>query len=233
VKVCKKCGGTDFVPSGYCRPCAKVRVAKWQKEHPERGIAASKKWREAHREKSRANTKKWQEKNKEYRAEYGRKWREEHQEEHKAAKKKWREKNKDRHEQYQIAWETANRKRRSAGRKEWREQNRERDRKNLIEWAKKYPDRVRIKAQNRRAKKKSNGGSLSRDIVSKLLQLQKEKCAICRVPLNGEYHLDHILPLILKGRNEDKNMQLLCPPCNLSKSSKHPIEFMQSRGFLC
>jgi hypothetical protein len=28
------------------------------------------------------------------------------------------------------------------------------------------------------------------------------------------------------------NVQLLCPPCNLKKHAKDPIQFMQERGFL-
>lgn len=39
-------------------------------------------------------------------------------------------------------------------------------------------------------------------------------------------------PLARGGTNQRTNLQLLCPPCNLSKSAKDPIDFMQSRGFL-
>ena len=41
-----------------------------------------------------------------------------------------------------------------------------------------------------------------------------------------------IKPLARGGTNQRTNLQLLCPPCNLSKSAKDPIDFMQSRGFL-
>ena len=36
----------------------------------------------------------------------------------------------------------------------------------------------------------------------------------------------------LGGLNADSNMQLLRAECNLQKSAKHPVDFMQSRGFL-
>jgi len=86
---------------------------------------------------------------------------------------------------------------------------------------------------NRRARIKGNGGRLSRDIRAKLTALQKGKCACCRVPLRStQPHLDHIVPLVLGGRNEDQNMQLLCRLCNLQKHAKHPIDFMQNKGFL-
>jgi 5-methylcytosine-specific restriction endonuclease McrA len=40
------------------------------------------------------------------------------------------------------------------------------------------------------------------------------------------------MPLKAGGTNDILNIQLLCKPCNLSKGAKHPIDFMQQRGFL-
>ena len=40
------------------------------------------------------------------------------------------------------------------------------------------------------------------------------------------------MPLARGGKHEASNLQLLCPPCNMSKNAKHPIDFMQQRGFL-
>lgn len=34
------------------------------------------------------------------------------------------------------------------------------------------------------------------------------------------------------GTNTDDNIQLLRKLCNLQKSAKHPVDFMQQRGFL-
>jgi 5-methylcytosine-specific restriction endonuclease McrA len=85
--------------------------------------------------------------------------------------------------------------------------------------------------QNRRAKKAA-GGELPVDIVVRLLELQKGKCACCAKPLKGVYHLDHIMPISRGGENTERNVQLLLPQCNLQKNAKDPIDFMQSRGFL-
>lgn len=41
------------------------------------------------------------------------------------------------------------------------------------------------------------------------------------------------MPIARGGSNTDDNVQLLCPACNLKKSAKHPVDFMQERGFLC
>jgi hypothetical protein len=40
------------------------------------------------------------------------------------------------------------------------------------------------------------------------------------------------MPLALGGSNTDDNMQLLRAICNYHKYTKHPIDFMQSKGFL-
>jgi 5-methylcytosine-specific restriction endonuclease McrA len=89
-----------------------------------------------------------------------------------------------------------------------------------------------VYCQNRRKRAKENGGKLSKEIVQKLLILQKRKCACCGEPLGNKYHIDHIVPLFLGGKNEDSNVQLLRQRCNQQKSFKDPIDFMQSKGFL-
>lgn len=76
------------------------------------------------------------------------------------------------------------------------------------------------------------GGSLSSGIVEKLYDLQKGKCACCGINLGNKYHLDHIIPISKGGANTDDNVQLLKDSCNMSKSARDPIEYMQSKGFL-
>lgn len=100
-------------------------------------------------------------------------------------------------------------------------------------WAEANPDKTRIHAINRRAWKKNAGGKLSHCIADRLMVLQQGKCPVCRADLRETgHHLDHIEALSKGGVHEDSNVQLLCPPCNMAKHTKHPIEFMQSRGFL-
>ena len=100
----------------------------------------------------------------------------------------------------------------------------------------KNPDKrratCRISEQNRRARKIGNGGKLSKGLAAKLFILQKGKCPCCKNPLGDDCHLDHIMPLVLGGSNSDENMQLLRAVCNSQKHAKHPMDFMQSRGFL-
>lgn len=101
--------------------------------------------------------------------------------------------------------------------KTWREKNRER-----------YSE-IKRRAKHKR---RSATGDLSIGIISKLKQLQRNKCACCSEPLNDDYQLDHILPLALGGTNTDDNVQLLKTQCNRAKHAKHPIDYMQSKGYL-
>lgn len=101
------------------------------------------------------------------------------------------------------------------------------------EWFARNPEKRAIYEQNRRAKKRASGGKLSPDLKVRLFASQKGCCACCRrdLPIE-EFHLDHVMPLSKGGSHEDKNMQLLCQPCNQSKYAKHPVDFMQERGYL-
>lgn len=98
-------------------------------------------------------------------------------------------------------------------------------------WKRNNPGKRRIWEHNREAKIRS-GGKLSNGLIGKLFDLQKGMCACCGKKLGDDYHLDHRMPLALGGTNTDGNMQLLTATCNMSKGAKHPVDFMQSRGFL-
>lgn len=109
--------------------------------------------------------------------------------------------------------------------------NPEQSRRQSREWFAKNPEKRVIYQQNRDAKI-NKSGKLSTDLISKLLKLQRGMCVCCGAPLGEDYHLDHINPLSLGGMNIDTNMQLLTATCNMQKHKKHPVDFMQSRGFL-
>lgn len=151
------------------------------------------------------------------------------------------------HNKAKLKWQSENPEKMQAARDRWRAANKAREYKASAIWRSKHPDKVKawqaswnnrnlktrvIHQQNREARKRANNEVLSKDISNKLLHLQRGKCACCKKPLDNEYQLDHIMPIFLNGPNNDKNIQLLCPTCNHSKHSKHPIDFMQSRGFL-
>lgn len=99
----------------------------------------------------------------------------------------------------------------------------------LRAYRKKNPDKVREFAQTRRGKFVTR---LPYGCVPRLRALQKNRCAICRIKLDDSYHLDHIMPLARGGEHHPDNLQLLCGTCNVRKSAKDPIKYMQERGML-
>lgn len=95
------------------------------------------------------------------------------------------------------------------------------------------PEHNRRSARNRRARLMGCTGRPTAGIDERLLKLQRGKCACgCKRPLGDNFHRDHIIPLALGGDNTDENIQLLRARCNMQKGAKHPIDFMQQRGFL-
>jgi len=82
-----------------------------------------------------------------------------------------------------------------------------------------------------RARLRNSHGSHTSSDITQILKMQRNKCACCHINLK-KYDVDHIVPLYLGGANDKSNLQILCPNCNRSKSKKHPVAFMQERGFL-
>jgi 5-methylcytosine-specific restriction endonuclease McrA len=101
------------------------------------------------------------------------------------------------------------------------------------EYRKNNRDLCNLWKSARRAREASGVGSVPANIVSVLMNLQRCSCAACKVDISKiEYHIDHIVPLSKGGLHDKSNLQLLCKKCNLTKSAKHPIDFMQSLGYL-
>lgn len=159
------------------------------------------------------------------------------------ARAAWQKASPDKVRERAAAWYAKNADKVKASSAKWRAENRDKASAAVAKWYAENPDydanyrannkeAFRIYVQNRRARKRENGGKLSKDISERLFKLQRGKCACCGKPLGEDYHLDHVMPLALGGANEDWNMQLLRQRCNNQKGAKHPIDFMQQRGCL-
>lgn len=215
MKTCPKCGKSkptsEFGKHAskhdglqpYCKPCKSIMWAAWLAKNKDKKTADSAAYRVANKDKIR---------------EYSAKWRKENPEKQRAASAKWAAENQE------------NIRARNA---EWAAANPERKRSNVAKWAAENPEARRIHHQNRRARKRDAGGKLSTGLAVRLFRLQRGKCACgCGKPLGDDFHLDHRMPLALGGVNEDWNIQLLRATCNQQKHAKHPVDFMQQRGFL-
>lgn len=217
-KICTKCGAdkpfSEYRKSGVkdklmgaCKICCRVADKAKYAANPAKERARCEAWRQANMEKVRARQ---------------------------LAR---RESNAEKINAQSAAWYAINKhrldpaKRRAASLK-WFRANKEKANAISAAWLAANPDTSRIRNQNRRARKLASSGKLSKGLDQKLFKLQKGKCACCKRPLGDNYHLDHIMPLALGGAHVDSNIQLLRQRCNNEKHAKHPVDFMQERGFL-
>jgi 5-methylcytosine-specific restriction endonuclease McrA len=138
----------------------------------------------------------------------------------------------NRAKKYKAEYREKNKAKISDGLKAWKAANINRVRENQRKWRKAHPAEMAARRSSEQGRRRGASGKHTASEVAALLGLQKGRCAVCRDKLNAKFHKDHIIPISAGGPNDIKNIQLLCPPCNLAKHSKHPIDFMQSRGFL-
>lgn len=131
-----------------------------------------------------------------------------------------------------TAWALANLAHRKVYRQRYRQENLEKIRASDRRYTKENHTRLCFVYKANKAKRRAAGKMLGAGDIKSLLAQQKNRCAICRIVLRKGFHLDHVMPIALGGTNEKTNFQCLCRACNLSKSKKHPIDFMQERGFL-
>lgn len=207
-----------YTLGGNCAECSAEGSANYRKKYPEKAKLEAKRSRERLSERRRADNKRWRESNPELVRELKRKYVEESMEKVAASKARYYQENKERCLELSRRHRNANKDQYREMARKWREKNR---------------DYVRLKNRMRKQKIKNAEGSHTVDDVKRILEMQKRKCAACYKKLEGEnYHVDHIVPLALGGSNWARNLQILCPPCNMSKGAKAPEEFYTARGFL-
>lgn len=99
-------------------------------------------------------------------------------------------------------------------------------------WKEKNKLKLRSYDSRRRARVCNSAENHTDKDIERILKQQNGKCANCRIPTKNEYHVDHVMPLSLGGDNSSKNIQILCPDCNLRKAAKSPERWAQENGRL-
>lgn len=138
------------------------------------------------------------------------------------ARRKWRQ---EYNRKYRKVWRLAN-----------LEKARAYNRSYIQKLWKLYPEKMRAinraKEARRRDRLSGYGGGYTSDQIEALKRTQRFKCANCLASIRKRYHADHVLPIALGGHGAISNIQLLCPPCNLAKGAKHPVDWAQENGRL-
>lgn len=104
---------------------------------------------------------------------------------------------------------------------------RDRSREYLRAWLSENKDKVRVYFGNRRAREKGADGVYTEEDIVEINQSQNFSCTYCGASTKEEYHVDHIEPLSRGGSNWPRNLQILCPSCNMSKNAKNHCEFLE------
>lgn len=204
--------------SSVCLICEKDKKKVYRAENPEKARASVRRSAQKYAEKRKEGNKAWREKNREYLLEAKKRYAQENKEKVLAAKKRYYQENKERC---------------LAASKRHHKENREHYRRLARKWREENRDKVRLNNRKRKEKIKNAEGHHTVDDIKDIYQRQNGVCPGCRKKFDGNnYHVDHIYPLALGGSNWPSNLQLLCPPCNMSKGGRPPEEFYQKRGFL-
>ena len=217
VSTCKKCGESNFREDGRCRTCQRISHLAWVQNNAEKMRAYRNKYLAANKDVVAAKRREYKENNKE---------------KIKKADALYRQNNAEKKRIATAVWYSKNKVTTKLARARWNEANKERKKELNTAWCNANPDAKRAHCQNRRARIAGDGGKLSTGLAKKLFELQKGKCPCCAEPLGDDFHMDHKVPLVMGGTNTDDNIQLLRKLCNHKKGTKHPVDFMQERGFL-
>lgn len=103
-------------------------------------------------------------------------------------------------------------------------------------YRKAHPENCSANFRNRRARKRNADGTHTAADVQAIFDSQRGLCANCKTMLfrhgKQKFHVDHIQPLARGGSNDKRNLQCLCPTCNLRKSAKDPMKWANENGKL-
>ncbi len=243
MKVCAKCKEikqlTDFGKNKprkdglntRCKKCACLEATAYANSNKEKVKAQHAIYRSKNTEKIRANRASFYLKNSQIEKVRATQWNLENKDRYKINLDAWRLKNQEKIKTASLKWRDKNKIQIAHSSSLRRISKRDLYFASAAKWRRANLDKLRIYNQNRRARLLSSG-VLTVNLAQNLLKLQRGKCACCKKRLDVGYHLGHRMPLALGGANIDSNIQLLCQFCNLSKHKRHPVDFMQSRGFL-
>lgn len=116
----------------------------------------------------------------------------------------------------------------------YRATNLDKERARIKAFRRANPQLNSVNCSRRRARLRGAEGNHTAADVAEILVLQTGKCAHpwCRVKLGKKYDVDHIVAIARGGKNDRRNLQILCRPCNAKKWAKDAIDVARENGLL-
>ena len=240
-KICKKCNQKKelslFVKNKQCKDgfenqCKECNK-KYKKEHYEKN-----------KDKIKEATKRYAKENEDKIREYRRNRYQDETTKVKERQKLYREKNSDLILEKKKEYYYANRKQILIKQKqynndnpmiskEWRIKNKEHIKKYRDDYKKRdYAIIAKRISEHKRRINKQSSSTITVLEIKELIKKSKYICYWCGKNCKKDFHLDHYIPLSKGGTHSLNNIVVSCPKCNLTKSSKDPLEFAQSKGKL-
>lgn len=117
--------------------------------------------------------------------------------------------------------------------KKYYEEHGNKIRSRVREWARVHPEEVKLAKKAYKANRRLSGPlKIKPSIVKRVFMRFNGKCLYCGKGIGLDYHLDHYLPISKGGTNDERNLVISCPACNLKKGNKAPREWWKTIGML-
>ena len=104
----------------------------------------------------------------------------------------------------------------------WQKNNRERCNENLRRWKENNPEEAAALARKRSLTRRARLlNQFIEDVDPRVVyEMHGGRCGICGQFIDGEFHVDHVVPLAAGGMHGYVNVQPAHPKCNLSKGAR-------------
>ena len=194
MKVCKKCGSSEFYKDGRCKPCRRASTARYVKANPEKAKECCVKYREKNREDAKERSAKWRADHPGHLKKYCKQWREDNPEKAHDIRRGRYAKNPQAGCRASSKWNAAN------------------------------PEKVTARGAKRRANKLQAipkwFGELDELIIQEAHALAKQRTKLT----GFKWHVDHEVPLqskIVCGFHIGCNIQVIPASINMTKGNRH------------
>lgn len=189
----------------------------------ERKRAQAREWRKNNPEKVRAYNREWKKANPERTREINRKSRLKNIDKARASSRKWEKDNREKSNSNSRKWKKANPEKVLSCSRKYRNDNLEKSRASVNKWGRDHPEYSRAKSRKRRAIKNGQIEHFNNLEWQLLCEQYDYRCLRCGE--KKQLTPDHIVPLILGGKDTIDNIQPLCFSCNSSKGARYIIDY--------